>query len=178
MPISFRPNSVEQVSEIPEHEIAWQSSSSSNPEYLLESRWRTVRNLTHISNPATGDLRNKTHALVCTNFQMTNLPSTISGLELTVNAQRNGRIVDEVIQLTYQGQAISKNNFVYLTDSEGHLTLNNQTTYGSATDQWEVELTPEMLQDPTFGVILKFQSHPYYPHSSGMLVESVLLTVY
>lgn len=178
MSISFSPNSVEQVSEAPEYEIAWQSSAASNTDYLLNKRWRTVKDLKHIANPATGDLRNKTYSLVCTNFQMTNLPSTISGVELRLNAQRNGRIVDEVIQLTYQGQAIGKNNFVYLTDSEGHLTLKNQAIYGSATDLWDFELTPEVLQDPTFGVIIKFQSHPYYPHSSGMLVESVLLTVY
>lgn len=178
MPQSFRPHSVEQVSEAPEYEISWQSSSSTNPDYLLESRWRTVKDLTHIANPATGDLRNKTHALVCTDFQMSNLPSTISGIELTVNAQRNGRIVDEIIQLTFQGYGAGKNNFVYLTDSEGHLKIVNQTIYGNTTDLWDVEITPEMLQDPTFGVILKFQSHPYYPHRCGMLVESVLLTVY
>ena len=178
MPQSFRPHQVDQVSAVPEHEIAWQSSPTSNPEYLLESRWRTVKNLAHIANPATGDLRNQTYSLICTAFQMTDLPSTISGLELTLNAQRNGRIVDEIIQLTYQGQAIGDNNFVYLTDSEGHLKLVNQTVYGGPTDLWAAELTPEILQDPTFGVILKFQSHPYYPHSCGMLVESVQLTVY
>ena len=178
MPISFRPHSVEQVSEMPEQQIPWQAYPTSNAGFLLDSRWRTVKSLVHISNPATGDLRNQTYMLVCTDFQMTDLPETITGITLTLQAQRNGRIVDEAIQLTYQGSAIGSNNFVYLTDSEGHLRITDNTTYGSPTDLWETELTPEMLQDPSFGVILQFQSHPYYPHNCGIAVDSVLLTVY
>ncbi len=178
MPISFRPNSVEQFSEIPEYEIPWQAYHTSNAGFLLDSRWQTVKSLVHISNPATGDLRNQTYSLICTDFQMTDLPETISGIMLALQTQRNGRIVDKIIQLTYQGQAIGSNNFRYITDSEGHLTITNNTTYGNSTDLWETELTPEMLQDPTFGVILQFQSHPYYPHNCGIAVDSVLLTVY
>lgn len=173
----YFPHSIEQVSESPEYEIPWKSAPALNSPYLIKTRWRTVKELAHISNPATGDLRNNTYSLICTNFQITDLPPIISGIELTINAQRNGRIVDEIIQLTYQGQPIGKNNFVYLTDSDGHLRLVNETKYGGPADLWDTVLTPEMLQDPTFGVILKFQSHPYYPHSSGMLVESVQITV-
>ena len=178
MSISFRPTAVEQVSEAPDQEILWKASSTSNSGFLLDSRWRTVNPLVHIANPATGDLRNQTYSLICTDFQMTGLPETISGIELTLQAQRNGRIVDKVIQLTYQGQSIGSNNFVYLTNSDGHLRITNNTIYGSPTDLWETELTPSMLQDPTFGVILQFQSHPYYPHNCGIAVDSVLLTVY
>lgn len=178
MPQSFRPTSVEQISEMPDQEIGWRSSNTTEVDNLLECRWTTVRSLSHIANPATGDIRNKTWALVCAGFQMTELPEVITGIQLDLNGQRNGRIVDEVIQLTYQNQPIGNNNFEYVTDSEGHLKLTNETTYGGSTDLWGTEITPAMLQDPSFGVILKFQSHPYYPHRCGITLDSVWLTVF
>lgn len=178
MSISFRPSNVEQVSEAPDQEIGWHQSPTTNLGYLLDSRWTTVSSLSHLANPACGDLRNKTWALKCTGFQMTALPDVITGLQLDINGQRNGRIVDEIIQLTYLGNPIGSNNFEYVTDSEGHLKITNETQYGGSTDLWGTELTPTMLQDPSFGVILKFQSHPYYPHRCGITVDSVWLTVY
>lgn len=174
----FYPHHVELESEDPEREISWNSTPSRDVNSLLEQKWSTVRSLKHIANPASGNIRERTYSLICTDFQMDFLPDNITGLELKINAQRNGRIADEIIQLTYQGQAIGINNFVYLTDSEGHLKITNETFYGGPNDLWGAELTTEMLQDPTFGVILKFQSHPYYPHSVGMILDSVSLTVY
>jgi hypothetical protein len=109
---------------------------------------------------------------------MTDLPNTITGIQLDLMSQRNGRIVDETIQLVHQGEPIGNNNFMYILDSEGHFYLNNQTSYGGPTDLWGAELTKDMLEDPSFGVILKFQSHPYYPHSCGMFLDSVSITVY
>jgi len=174
----FYPNTVDTSSEFPDQEISWKKTPNTNLGYLLGGRWGTVRDLMHLSNPATGDMRNKTWFLNCTNFNIDNIPSQISGLQLDIRAQRNGRIVDEVIQLTYQGQPLGKNNFVYLTDSEGHLKLTNETTYGGPTDLWGADITSEMLLDPSFGVILKFQAHPYYPHKCGMFLDAVSLTVY
>jgi len=173
----FYPSLIAQSSSAPEQEIGWTSTPTSSLNYLLNSRWKTVDVLSHLSNPATGDIRNKTWALTCTGFNIP-LLNEINGIQLTVVGQRNGRIVDEIIQLTYQGQAIGNNNFYYITDSEGHLLLTNETTYGGTTDMWGTTLTPEQLTDPTFGVILKFQSHPYYPHRCGMFLDSVSLTVY
>ena len=144
----------------------------------MNARWGTVRPLLHRSNSATGGLRDKTWAITCTNFNMNDLPEVITGLQLDLSGQRNGRIIDETIQLTYQGQPIGNNNFLYVLDSEGHFYLNNQTSYGGPTDLWGVELTPTILQDPSFGIILKFQSHPYYPHSCGMFLDTVSFTVY
>jgi hypothetical protein len=131
----------------------------------------------NISNPATGDLRNTTWTLTCTGFNIP-LLNTITGIKLNVKAQRNGRIVDDIIQLTYQGSAIGANNFSYITDSEGHFLLLNDTYYGGEFDLWESEVTPSMLTDPSFGIILKFQSHPFYPHNCEMYLDSVSLTVY
>jgi hypothetical protein len=141
------------------------------------SRFQTDGNLFHVSNPACGDLINRTQALLF-KFNITSLSDVISGVELRVVAQRNGRATDEQIQLSYQDQPLGNNNFQYMTDEDGHLPLHNDATYGGPTDLWGAELTPEILQDPSFGVILKFQGHPYYPHSSGMFVDHISLTIY
>lgn len=140
-------------------------------------RWQTDGELFHRSNPASGDLVNRTQALIV-KFNITDVPDVISGVELRILTQRNGRATDEQIQLSYQDQPIGNNNFQYMTNEDGHLPLYNDTTYGGPTDLWGAELTPEILQDPSFGVILKFQGHPYYPHSSGLFIDAVSLTIY
>jgi hypothetical protein len=173
----FYPNQV-LGAEFGEYEIGWQSHPSSSLGYLLGSRWRSEKDLTHFANPASGDLRTRTQALYCLDFRITDLPEVISGIELNLKTQRNGRVVDEQIQLVYQGDPLGNNNFIYITDEDGHLKITNDTTYGSATDTWGADLTPEMLQDPSFGVIVKFQAHPYYPHRSTMYLDAVSLTVY
>ena len=178
MSYTYRPNSVNLFSDSPDQEVSWKTNSNFDTNFLLGFRWSTVRSLLHRSNPATGDLRDRTWQLHCTNFNMTDLPNTITGIQLDLMSQRNGRIVDETIQLVHQGEPIGNNNFMYILDSEGHFYLNNQTSYGGPTDLWGAELTKDMLEDPSFGVILKFQSHPYYPHSCGMFLDSVSITVY
>jgi hypothetical protein len=178
MTYKYIPTKVDLYSEDPENEISWSAFTASESDFLLQKRWRTVKPLVHRANSATGAIRNSTYSLICTDFNMSELPDEITGLELNLQAQRNGRISDYQIQLTYQNNPIGENNFKYITNSEGHFLLLNETTYGGPEDLWGTELTKEILQDPSFGVILKFQSHPYYPHSSGMLVESVSITVY
>lgn len=175
---TYQPHSVIIDPQATSEELSWRSTPVANRNFLLEKRWSTVGSLYHIANSATGGLRNRTSSLICTDFRMSNLPGTITGLRLDIQTQRNGRAADEIIQLTYQGELIGNNNFNYYTDQEGHLTLTDQTVYGGTEDLWGAELTPEMLQDPSFGVVLKFQAHPYYPHSSAVYLDSVTLTVF
>ena len=172
---TYYPSVVTQLGEEPN--IAWVTTVPSNGVFLLQRRWQTAEPLKHIANPASGPIRDSTFALVCTGFNIP-LLDEINGIEVRVTGQRNGRIADETIQLTYENSAIGRNNFSYETDEEGRLPLFNDTVYGGSEDLWGAEVTVEMLQDPSFGVILKFQSHPYYPHSSDMQIESVSLTVY
>jgi len=171
----YYPTRIDQLGEEPN--VAWTSAPTLREPLLIGRIWRTVKSLKHIANPASGPIRDSTYALVCTGFRIPAL-AEINGIELQVIAQRNGRITDETVQLTYQGSAIGRNNFVYETDESGRLPLSNDTKYGGITDLWGVEVTSEMIQDASFGVILKFQSHPYYPHSSDMQIETVRLTVY
>jgi hypothetical protein len=172
---TYYPSVVTQLGEEPN--IAWVTTVPSNGVFLLQRRWQTAESLKHIANPASGPIRDSTFALVCTGFNIP-LLDEINGIEVRVTGQRNGRIADETIQLVYQDQAIGRNNFSYETDEEGRLPLFNDTVYGGSEDLWGSEITTNMLQDASFGVILKFQSHPYYPHSSDMQIESVSLTVY
>ena len=169
MPLTYRPTLVEGL-QFGETEIGWLGS--------LDTLFRTDGQLTHLSNPACGDLVTRTQALMFTHFQIIGLPEIISGVELIIKTRRNGRAVDEQIQLVLNGQPIGKNNFNYDPDEDGNLKVLDTTVYGSSTDTWGVELTSEMLQDPSFGVILKFQGHPYFPHRSNMILEHVSLTIY
>ena len=174
----YTPNMVTQTSEDPENEISWKSSPTTVIGCLMNSKWMTVKPLIHLSNPACGDIGSQTYSLICTNLNATDLLDEISGISLRVSGQRNGRVVDKQIQLTYMGDLIGENKVDYETDSEGHILLLNDTTYGGENDLWGATLTKEMIQDPSFGVILKFQNHPFYPHSCGMLLEAVSITVY
>lgn len=174
----YYPKTVNLFSNDPDNEITWKATPISEPDFLLGSRWSTVKSLLHRSNPATGDLCDRTWEVHCTNFDIVDAPDVISGIQLEISGQRNGRICDEIIQLCYQGSPIGTNNFHYELDSEGHFYINNQMTYGGPTDLWGAELTPEIIQDPSFGVILKFQSHPYYPHNCGMFLDKVTVSVF
>ena len=176
MPRTFTPT--EMLGAQPdEHEITWQGFITNNAGYLLNKRWKTISPLKHISNPASGDIRDRTQALIIKGF---NIPDTINpvGISVEVTGQRNGRICDEIIQLWHQGELIGDNNFFYITDTNGHLLVTNQSTYGGPTNSWGTTLTPELLSDPEFGIMVKFQSHPYYPHNDIMILDSVSLTVY
>lgn len=173
----FSPSTIEKAP-LGENELEWNSTFSTTYGKILGSRLSTSGQLFHLSNPACGDLRNSTQALYFLDFQINDIPLVISGIEVNVKSQRNGRAADEQVQLIYQGSAIGKNNFMYFTDEDGNLPISNDTTYGGPTDLWGAELTSTILQDTSFGVILKFQAHPYFPHRSGMMLDSVLLTVY
>lgn len=174
----FYPHAIQIVSGEPDLELDWSSVITGNYENPQGRRWRPVSNLEHRSNPASGNLRNKTRELWCTDFRITDAPGAITGITLTVVAQRNGRVMDEVIQLTYQGEKIGNNNFFYEQTAEGGLAVKNNTVYGGIADSWGVALTKETVEDPSFGVVLKFCAHPFYPHKSGFYLDTVSLTVH
>ena len=172
----YYPTIVKQIGESPS--VAWVGTGyDETDDIAVDKKIRTATELRHIANPASGPIRDSTYALVYSDFRIANL-GAVNGIELRVIAQRNGRITDETIQLTYQDSAIGRNNYQYETDDQGRLPLFDDTRYGGPEDLWGADITAEMLQDPSFGVILKFQSHPYYPHRSGMLIQSVSLTIY
>lgn len=182
MPTSwFYPNSVTQEATHPEYHIEWKSGNPSGSLAVLTAtsadNLTTVKNLLHIANATAGDIRMKTWYLYLTNFGLTNLPETIAGVEIALNVKRS-RVVEDTVQLLFRDELIGENQVYYAQDIEQHIKIVPNPTYGGDGKLWGATLTKSMLQDPTFGICLRFQSHPYYPHSEAPLLESVALRVH
>ena len=131
---------------------------------------RTTRDLLHIAREPRHDTTEKTYYLKITNFNFVGLPQQLSGIELKISMNRVGRITDETIQLCLNNDLKGLN----------HATrdLTPVKIYGSETDMWETNLNMQDIQHPSFGVVLRFQSHPNWPHKSTPLVDSVELRIH
>ena len=130
----------------------------------------SAKDLLHISNTLVQDIRMKTYYLVLTGFSWRNLPITISGIEARVNVRRTGRITDETIQLYYNAP---------IGINQSTLDLSNDKTYGAPDSLWGLEeITRDMLTEPTFGIVLRYQSHPDWPHKVTPNMEHVQLRVW
>ena len=131
---------------------------------------KTQRDLRHIARSPKIDDTDRTWYLLCTGCDFGSLPEVITGLAVRVNANRRGRITDETIQLFSKGTAVGKNR--------ADMDLSPQKIYGGETDLWDAGLTPDDLQDPGFGVLLRFQSHPHWPHKDSAILDLVELQIY
>lgn len=166
----FLPNLISQAYEVEQH-VPWVESGfvylkSDDGNYLS-----TTRELLHIANPTVNNLKMKTYYLYLSDFRMTGIPELISGIEVEVNMNRGGRITDETLQLRFNDEFIGENRATY--------TLDNIKMYGSPTDIWGItDLTREILTDPSFGVGLRFQSHPSWPHREHPKVNFVRIRVW
>jgi hypothetical protein len=157
------PSVVTQYAEVPNH-ISWREVGD---EFTKINLITTVSDLKHISNTAVNDIKMKTYYLVLTGFEWEDLPETISGIEAQINIRRVGRITDDTVSL-YLNQGIGEN--------KANADLANNKTYGGETDLWGLEeITPEMLTDLNFGMVLRYQSHPSWPHSSSPIMHHVQL---
>ena len=127
--------------------------------------------LTHIARSPKTDTTNKTYYLKSQGFNFSNLPDVISGIELRINSERRGRITDETIQLLVDDQVIGEN--------KANLNLDPIKTYGGQTDLWDInDIQVENLRQSTFGVLVRFQSHPHYPHRDGAYISGIELRIY
>jgi hypothetical protein len=131
---------------------------------------RTTRDLIHIAREPRHDFTEKTYYLKLTNFNFTNLPETLSGIELRLSMNRLGRITDESIQLCSNDELIG--------DNHASLNLDPKKIYGSETDNWNTNLTMSDIQNSSFGVVIRFQSHPNWPHKSSPLIDAVELRIH
>jgi hypothetical protein len=143
----------------------------------------TAKDLIHIAGtggpgPGMTDVRDKTVALTFTNFGFTNVPNNINGIEMQLDVDRRGRISDSEIFLVYNNEIIGSNQTNYDQDAESHLINFNKNIYGGTENMWGATITPEMLQDPSFGVLVRLISHPFYPHRCGATIRQVSLRYY
>lgn len=152
----------------------------------IDTAWDTKNNFQELIHPKLGSLqsqsflfhsarspkldsRNKTYFLQMTGFNFLNLPETLSGIEVKLQARRYGRAYDDVISLCLGGNSIGENH--------AGTDIFPEIIYGSSTDLWKTNLTINNIQDPTFGVIIRFQSHPSWPHKDSVLIDSVQVRI-
>jgi hypothetical protein len=131
---------------------------------------RTTRDLLHIAREPKHDITEKTYFLKLTNFNFSELPNTITGIEAKLSMNRFGRITDDTVQLTLNDELIGEN--------QATLDTNPIKLYGSENSLWDTTLTPEDLQNPLFGIVLRFKSHPRWPHKNSALIDAVEIRVY
>lgn len=131
---------------------------------------KTSRDLLHIAKDPRHDLVEKTYFLKIVGFNFVNLPSTLSGIEMKLTMNRYGRISDETIQLCLGDQLLG--------DNRTNINLDPIKIYGSDIDIWNANVTIADMQRPEFGVILRFRSHPSWPHKSSALIDAVELRVH
>jgi hypothetical protein len=113
----------------------------------------------------------KTYYLELTGYNFLYLPDVVTGIEARLTADRRGRITDEQTLLCLNGTMMG--------DNKADLLLDPKKTYGGETDRWGMEnLSRADLQNSSFGITIRFQSHPHWPHSDGAAVDSVELRIY
>lgn len=175
----FSPLSITQnLSEAPPA-ITWQDDWGELNSFPIS----ITQDLTHFANsggpgPAMTDIRQKTTMLTFSNFNITmsTIPDTITGIEMMLNIQRNGRVADCDIFLSYQGNNLGLTQVNWSQDETGHLIYFNVNDYGGDGNLWGLEsIDPSILLDPTFGINLRLQSHPFYPHRCGCRIYGMTL---
>jgi hypothetical protein len=144
---------------------------------------QTASDLYHITGtggpgPYMTDVQTQTTQLVFTGFNITNVPSSLSGVQMNLDIVRNGRVCDGDIYLTYNGSIIGQNQSNYDEDVENHLLNFNKNVYGGDNNFWGATLTPDILQDSSFGIVIRLRSHPQYPHRTGAMINNVRLSYY
>ena len=131
---------------------------------------KTSRDLLHIARDPRHDIKEKTYFLKVTGFNFIDVPTTITGIEAKISSNRYGRITDETIQLTLNNTVIG--------DNQASLDLNPIKIYGGKDNLWNTNLTTAEILNTSFGIVLRFQSHPRWPHKSSMMLDSVEIRIH
>lgn len=155
--------------------ISWFNQNNFSEMLRVNGRFVcTVAPLMHIARQPRNDITMKTWYLQCTGYNFSNLPDTISSISVKLTMNRGGRIADDTVQLTYQNNLIGDNlagpAFNNVTQTS---TLEPVTVYTGAVAGIDLS----MIQDPSFGVTLRFQSHPRWPHKTAPGVDCVELQI-
>lgn len=165
----FYPNSVSQHAEVEQH-VAWTDDNTnfSTIKNLDGMFLTTVKDLLHISNFTVNNIKMKTYYLYLKDFRIVNL-NPVSGIEVEVKVNRGGRITDDTIQLMYADQ--------FIGDNKADFKLDIQKMYGSSSDIWSITDT-SILTNSEFGIGIRFQSHPSWPHKESPKLDYVRLRVW
>jgi hypothetical protein len=160
------PNTVTQYAEDPSH-IEWNQNFSAFTS--LMDGVSLTKPLEHISRQPKNDIKMKTWYLQATNFNFQNLPTAVSGIAFRFSVSRGGRVFDETVQLTYNGELIGENKCLR--------TVDPVQIYGGATDLWTVDNINDIIQDPSFGIAIRLRSHPDWPHKTTPILRGLELQI-
>lgn len=149
--------------------IQWSNTDVNQVSSTDNNSITTNGNLYHISRSPKHDILSKTYYIVFTNFKFQNVPNTISGIELRLVSNRKGRITDDTISLYKNG---------IIGDNKAIVEILPSKIYGDSNDMWGTTLTKNDFLDENFGVILRFKSHPKWPHNDPMFINAVELRIH
>ena len=167
----FFPQTISQYYEIPQH-IAWDTSGLGfyNCQYPDGFYMSTVLPLVHLSNTWVNDVKMKTYYLSLTNYNISGI-TIVNGIEALLIMDRGGRITDETIQLQYQSNGIGIN--------QATADLSIEKSYGGEGNFWGLNtITTSTVMDSSFGITLRFQSHPSWPHRVAPRINSVGIRIW
>jgi len=127
--------------------------------------------LFHIARSPQTDINSKTYYIRATGFNFVNLPDIVSGIELRLKTKRGGRVTDDTVQLCLDSNEIG--------DNKADLIVHPLKIYGNETDTWGVnDISLNIIQNSTFGITLRFRSHPRFPHRDPIFIDSVQMRIH
>lgn len=152
--------------------VSWNEDDQFNR--LIYSSGRPVQtnaSLYHIARSPKHDIRMKTYYIRATGFQFQTMPDIVSGVRVKLSCDRRGRIADDTIQLCIDGAVVG--------DNLASLPILPVKEYGGENNLWGLATMPiEMFQNSTFGVVVRLQSHPNWPHRDHASMTAVEMQLY
>ena len=165
------PNTITQFAEHPSH-ISWENlnqyaGAKSTDQWFL----RTSTDLVHLVNPSVNNIRSYTYYLQLKDFRIPVLSSLPTGIEVQLTSKRGGRETDETVQFRLNDSLLGENR--------ADRNLDMIKNYGGPADFWGLTQEDlESISDSEFSLLLRFQSHPQFPHRDAMYIDSVAVRVW
>jgi len=132
---------------------------------------RSLGRLSHIARSPKHDILNKTYYIRATGFDFQGLPTVLSGIELLLLVNRYGRVTDDTVELVLSGESLGEN--------QASLSIAPEKIYGGPASLWNAKnLSVNDLQDLSFGVVIRFCSHPHWPHKDPVIISGVRLRIH
>jgi len=167
------PTSISQYAEpgAEDHHVSWiDDNNFEGLKQVNDGSVKISRDLLHIAKQPNHDLVEKTYFLKLTGFNFNNLPDVVSGIEMRLTMKRYGRISDETVQLYLDNDVIG--------DNQASGSVDPVNLYGGEDDNWNTNLSISDVQNPTFGLLVRFRSHPKWPHKSSALIDAVEIRIH
>jgi len=149
--------------------IPW--NDVSNNDSLDRRPLQTSKALAHIARSPRTDLLDTTYYVRATGFNFNSIPDIITGIELRISARRCGRVSDDTVQLCLNNELIGEN--------QATIIVAPITYYGNPTSVWTATaLVASDLLNLTFGVDIRFKSHPHWPHRDAASIDAIEMRIY